>query len=90
MKLPCNSHPARLRRRESGMAVIVVLALVSILLLYVACNIRTLSNLGQELKLLERRQIRRLELSVHRTNNAAVYVAPAVATVHTNAPEASR
>ena len=77
MNLPFTSafRPAAAepRRREQGMAVIVVMALVSILLIYVACNIRTLSHLGHELKLLEQRQVRRLEQSA-RTTNAPVTV----------------
>jgi len=61
------------------MAVIVVLALVSILLIYAACNIKTLANLGRELRLLEQQQVRRLESSV-RTTNTISMVGPAVPT----------
>ena len=48
-------------RRQQGMAVIVVMALLSIILIYLAGNIRTLYSLGQELKLVERQQTRRLQ-----------------------------
>jgi hypothetical protein len=58
--------------REQGMAVIVVLALVSIMLIYIACNIRTIANLGRELKLLEQRQTRRLETKLGTTNAPVV------------------
>ena len=60
---------ARPRRRQSGSAVIVVMALLAILLVYVAGNIRTLSNLGRELRLLERQQTRRLQAAAQRTNS---------------------
>jgi hypothetical protein len=59
------------------MAVIFVLALVSILLVYIACNIRTIANLGKELKLLEQRQTRRLVISSGATNlPVAIYLSP--------------
>ena len=58
MKIP---PPYASRPRERGMAVIVVLALVAIVLIYVAGNLRALHNLGGELKLVERRQIHRLQ-----------------------------
>lgn len=74
MKLPLfhASHirfqASRPRCRQSGSAVIVVLALLAILLVYVAGNIRTLSNLGRELRLLERQQTRRLQAAAPQTN----------------------
>ena len=67
MKRLC-PHNSRSRRRQSGSAVIVVIALLAILLVYVAGNIRTLSNLGRELRLLERQQTRRLQGAALRTN----------------------
>jgi hypothetical protein len=42
------------------MAVIVVIALIAIVLVYVGGNARTLDQLGRELKLVEKQQIRRL------------------------------
>ena len=66
---PQAPHPLR---RQSGSAVIVVMALLAILLVYVAGNIRTLANLGRELRLLERQQIRRLQSSAPRTNSTPV------------------
>jgi hypothetical protein len=57
------------KRRQSGSAVVVVIALLAILLVYVAGNIRTLSNLARELRLLERQQIRRLQTPPQRTNS---------------------
>ncbi len=54
-------HVSRCPPRQSGSAVIVVMALVAIILVYVAGNLKTLANLGRELKLLERQQIRRLQ-----------------------------
>ncbi len=66
--------------RQQGMAVIVVMALVSIILIYLASNIRTLYSLGRELKLVERQHIRRLQTFGPLTNapntaSAATHVA---------------
>jgi len=65
---------ATTRRRpdacQRGTAVIVMLFLMAILMLLVAGNVRTLVQLKQELRLVERKQIRRLErgAQVGRTN----------------------
>jgi hypothetical protein len=69
----------RCRRRQSGSAVIVVMALLAIILVYVAGNLRTLNNLGRELKLVERQQTRRLQRAAQTTNT------PPAITVATNA-----
>jgi hypothetical protein len=45
----------------------VVLVLLAMLLIYITANLRTLNSLGRELKLLDRKQTRRLETS-SRTN----------------------
>jgi hypothetical protein len=58
-----NTQYGSLPRRQAGMAVICVLALIAIVLIYTAANIRTLNNLGEELKLLERQQIHRLKIA---------------------------
>lgn len=71
-------HASRPPRRQSGSAVIVVMALLAIILIYVAGNLRTLTNLGRELKLLERQQIHRLQNVTPKTNSV-----PAI-TVRTN------
>ncbi len=57
------------RRRQQGTAMIVVLALLAIILIYVADNLQTLHHLGRELKLLEQRQIRRLQAAPETTNS---------------------
>jgi len=61
------------------MAVIVVLALVSIVMIYLAFNLRTLASLGRELRLVERQQIGRLKtVNSSRINKPpAAVVAPA-------------
>ena len=69
---------SRRPRRQSGSAVIVVLALLAIMLIYVASNLRTLYSLGCELKLLERQQVQRLQKTGQATN------APPAITVVTN------
>ena len=49
------------RRSERGFLVIALLAIVSIMLIYVTANMRLLSNLRRELKLVEQAQIQRLQ-----------------------------
>ncbi len=88
MKLPAFNvsrftvHVSRPRRRQSGSAVIVVLALLVIMLIYVAGNLRTLSSLERELKLLERQQTRRLQVAEPATNSP-----PAVTVATNSVPE---
>ena len=84
MKLPSfhasrfTLHVSRPPRRQSGSAVIVVMALLVIMLVYVAANIRTLSSLVRELRLLERQQTQRLQTAAPRTNS------PPAITISTN------
>jgi hypothetical protein len=61
MKLLELTAPAR--RTEQGSAVIVVFTLIVIVLLYLSFNLRTLFLLQRELRLLERQQTRRLQVS---------------------------
>jgi len=68
------------RRRQAGSAVIVVIALLAIILVYVAGNLRTLNSLGRELKLLERQQTRRLQ-TVAQTANSSPAITVATNTV---------
>ena len=70
MKIPASS-----RRRQSGMAVIVMLALLSIMFACLMANVR---SLNRELKLLEHRQTRRL--MVLTVTNAPPLQSPAPAT----------
>ena len=46
---------------REGMAVIVVLTFITIVMIYLAFNLRTLAYLGRDLRLIERHQIRRLQ-----------------------------
>ena len=92
MKLTSSSAgPRRARQRQRGMAVVLVLTLLSILLIYMAGNIRALHSLDQELKLTERRQVKRLNaLSAANapaaTRAAITNAAPAVAPAPPPAP----
>jgi hypothetical protein len=54
--------------RRNGSAVIVVIALVALLLVFVTANLRSISNFGHELKLLEQRQTRHLPHARATTN----------------------
>jgi hypothetical protein len=67
------------KRRQGGSAVIVVLALLAIILVFVGANLRSLSTLGRELKLIEQQQTRRL-------SKVSVAVPPAGSVIETNAP----
>ena len=60
------------------------MALLAIILVYVAGNLRTLNSLGRELKLLELQQTRRLQAAAPTTNS------PSAVTVGTNSVPQSR
>ena len=79
MRLPLHnvSHP---RHRQAGSAVIVVLALLVIIMIYIAGNLRTLNSLDRELKLIERQQVRRLQKAGAAANSppAAIIITNAV------------
>jgi hypothetical protein len=68
-----------LHRRDSGMAVIVVLALLAILLAYVSFNARTLDSLSRDLRIVEKRQIHRLQGSGVATNSLSPRIPPPLA-----------
>ena len=63
------------RRQQNGSAVFVFICLLAIMMILVAANGNALSRLHQETKLLERRQIERLNAS--QTNIIAVGESPA-------------
>jgi hypothetical protein len=73
----------RERQRQGGVAVIVMLALLSIILIYITANIRSLTVLERELKLTEQRQIHRLD-TLKIANLTLQLASPKVAP--TNAP----
>jgi len=72
-----NVSRAKHAGREQGSAAMVVIAIVAIVLLYVASNLRTLDHLNREIKLVERRQIHRLEHVRISTNSVTHRAAPA-------------
>ena len=59
------------QRHESGSAAIVVVALLAIVLLYVGSTLQTLNHLDRDIKLVEKRQLRRLE-HLNATNSVAI------------------
>jgi hypothetical protein len=59
----------RIQQKQSGSAVIVVLALLFLVMAYAAFNHRTLESLNREVKLIEKRQIRRLQNPDPSTNS---------------------
>jgi hypothetical protein len=88
-------RPRRARAEERGMAVVVMLILMAILMMFVASNVRTLVQLKQEIRLVERKQIHRLEAD-GRTHananqtNAITQTAIAVPPESANAQAASK
>jgi hypothetical protein len=71
-------NTASSQRPRSGLAVIVVMGIIAIIMIFVAGNLKSLARLGQELKLLERRQVRRLQTSAAGTNQLFHAEAPGV------------
>jgi predicted PurR-regulated permease PerM len=72
------SIQSRSRRDQSGVAVLVMLVLISMILIYIAANIRSLNSLQKELQQTEQRQLQRW---------TKLYP-PTIATALTNAPSA--
>jgi len=71
-----------IRQGQDGTAVIIMLALLSIILVYAAANIQSLSRLDREIKLVDQRQVRRW--NALSSTNAAFLAALTMA--DTNAP----
>jgi hypothetical protein len=63
------------RHRQSGSAVLVFIALLAIMLMLITANSSTLLHLHRELKLLDQRQVERLNAS--QTNATLVVESPA-------------
>ena len=63
------------RRRQNGSAVLVFITLLAIMVILVTANSKALFRLHQEIKLLEQRQVKRLNAS--QTNTVAVVKSPA-------------
>ena len=68
MRIPLQTN----RRNRDGSAVIVVIAILSILLIFIAGNIRTLHLLRNDLRFIETQQTNRLATTVLTTTNAAL------------------
>lgn len=58
---PTNVYPSAVRLRQRGSATIIFITLVSIMLVLVAANGRTLLLLKREVQSIEQRQIQRLQ-----------------------------
>src|SRR3954468_23344461 len=71
--LSCNTVGLQKRRhRKDGIAVIVVLALIVMVLLFVMGNVRTFYSLDRELKLLEKQQMHRMQVTTRAVVTNAV------------------
>jgi hypothetical protein len=66
--------PNRFARRENGMATIFFIALLAIMIMLVAANLRALAHLHREVKLLEQQQVQRLNSAEN--NSVSVTVVP--------------
>ncbi|HKI68613.1 MAG TPA: hypothetical protein VKA67_03430 [Verrucomicrobiae bacterium] len=66
MKINCQS----LSKRERGSAVLVFIMLLTVMLILVAADTRALFHLDQQIKLLNREQLKRLDASNAGTNLA--------------------
>jgi hypothetical protein len=55
------------RKRKDGVAAIIMLALLALVLTFIFANLRALSDLRGELKIIEQKQIRRLNHSMTNT-----------------------
>ncbi|HEX5220131.1 MAG TPA: hypothetical protein VFZ59_11240 [Verrucomicrobiae bacterium] len=67
----------RNRRGQRGFLVIALLAIISIMLVYIAANLHVLAALKRDVRLVEQRQVQRLNKSFPRTaalTNAATAV----------------
>jgi len=69
------TRPQHVRREERGFMIIAMMAILAMMLIYVAASTRSLRQLRQELKLVEQKQVQRLQSpppSVIVTNRAAI------------------
>jgi hypothetical protein len=60
------------QRREQGMASVIVIAFLAIILIYVSVNARSIICLEREVKLVEKQQIKRLNVRYGATNATSV------------------
>jgi hypothetical protein len=59
------------RKTQNGSAVLIVMGLVAIMGIFVAVNIAAIRTLDRELKMLDHRQIRRIQPSINHPANSA-------------------
>jgi hypothetical protein len=65
----------RARRGKGGFMIIAMMAILAMMLIYVAASLRSLSQLRQDLKLVEQKQVQRLQSptpTATRTNATAI------------------
>lgn len=79
MKITISTTTNR-RKRKDGVAAIIMLALLALILAFIFANLRALSDVRSELKIIEQKQIRRLN---HPETNAP----PRSAAIPATAPE---
>ena len=52
---------SRLRARQRGSAVLVLIVLLGLMLIFIGANLKSLHIMSRELKLIEKRQVQRLQ-----------------------------
>lgn len=77
-----HSSPDRRPGQQGFFLAVVMFILVTIMLIYLAANSRRLANLKRELRLVEQKQVQRL----NRSANVATNTIPAPAIISTNTP----
>jgi len=88
MKVPLDARlrSPRAPRNEDGMAVIVVIALFAIMLLFLGGTAHSLNQLRQDMRVIERQQLRRLQQPYVLTNAIATTNTPSVTNLFSPSP----
>jgi hypothetical protein len=80
--LPPHRHG---RRRQRGFLVIAMLAIISIMLVYIAANLHVLAALKRDIRLVEQKQVLRLSKTFPVAPGATTNTAPVIPPAQTSA-----
>lgn len=75
MRVQVSQHAGR--ARERGFLVIALLAIISIMLIYIAANLHVLAALKRDIRLVEQKQVQRLNQAYPSASVTATNVMPA-------------
>jgi len=74
-----SARSERVHRNERGFLIIAMMAILAIILIYVAASMRSLTHLRKDLKLVEQKQVQRLaKPSAVQTTNATAAVTSSI------------